>query len=1009
MRCTILSLSALALGACGNFAPGPAIISLSPANPTTGDELSVVIDTDAFDPEGKGLSYSYAWYRDGEVVAEQTGETLSADLTSKGELWRVEVVANDGKADGPAIGAETTIGNSAPSVTVSINPDEPYSSDDLEAVTDASDPDGDTVSLIYTWTRDGTTTNHTGDTVYWSDTSRNQLWEVTVTPTDGNLEGEPATASVTVLNSPPEVTSAVLSPEPAYEDSVLRVEATFEDADTDSMSVVYAWFVDGTRTLEGSATTMSGAYFDKHSEVYVEVTPSDGIEQGDTVTTNTLTIANSPPSLASVSLDPSVIYESSVVSCVQSGLSDTDSDPITTTTTWTVNGSSAGSAETLDGSSFDRGDSISCTVTTHDGEESGDSRSSGSTTVLNTLPVIDSVSLSPSPIYEGDVVTASISGTTDDDGDSVSIDYAWFVNGAWISIDTGLPSTRFDKHDEIELQLTPNDGTDDGTMVSTGIVTVANTPPVFTTLDLSDDTPDFGGTITAIPSGWYDADGDSAGYLYAWYASGTVASTSATLDLSTVRLGSEIHVEVTANDGDDDGTTIVSDVMVLQHSMDASSSNAMLIGDAGELAGSAVDLGPDITGDGFGDLAIGAPYGALNGPDTGALYLISRPTGGTIDIGNTAVASLYSDGGSLAGWSLDFAGDVDGDGVDDLVVGAPGVAVFGTDAGAAYVLPGPVVGTGTLASAGYELLASSGGELAGTAMAGAGDLDDDGYQDFAVGAPGASSDEGLVYLFYGPVSGGGLLDGANVELEGASAGDELGVSVAGAGDFDGDGVDDVIIGALGDSGAGSSAGAAYLVYGAPSSGTISSVADLTVQGEHSFDYLGASVAGLGDFDGDGLSDVAIGSRWEDSGGSSAGAVYLVLGGASGTINASAADAKLLGTAESERAGGALESLSDYDGDGLGDFLVGAEGGASSGTDSGLVYMIQGPLTGTLDLDDAADLVVWGSGPGDKLGRAGGGGADVDADGWNDIILGAPYENSAGSAAGAAYLLLGSSF
>jgi len=1002
-------LLSLALCACGNFAPGPAIISLSPASPVTGDDLVVTIDQDALDPEDKGLEYSYQWFLDGEPVSDSIGATLPADYTSRGDAWRVEVVANDGKADGPAMGAQATIGNTAPSATVSISPDEIYSSDDIVAAVDSSDPDGDTVSLDWSWTRDSQPTGHSTGTVPWADTSRYQLWQVTVVPSDGDLEGEPTVASVTVLNSAPTISNLELTPDPAYEDDVLRVSATFSDADNDSVSVVYSWYVDDALTLQGSATTMSGSYFDKHQDVYVEVLPSDGIEDGDLETTDTVGVLNSPPSMTGVSIEPSPLYEGSPATCVISGLDDTDGDAITTSFTWTVSGSSAGTGETLSGDAYERGDTIYCTVSTSDEDEAGDTRSSSTITVGNSLPVIDSVTLSPSPIYEGDVVSASIVGPTDDDGDTVTLTYAWYVNSSYVSTASTLTSSRFRKHDDVELLVTPNDGLDDGLTVSSGIIAVANTPAIFTDLVLSSDEATFGGTLTAYTSGWYDADGDSAGYLYAWYANGVVVSLSDTVDLSALRVGTQVHVEVTAFDGDDPGTTIASDVLTIQHALDVSAADVMLIGDAEEQIGRAVGLGDDVTGDRFGDVAIGAPYSNLGGADTGALYVVSRPVAGTIDVGSTAVAALYSDADSLAGWSLAFAGDIDGDGNDDLVVGAPGVGIFGADAGAFYMLPGPISGTGTLAAAGYELLATSAYEYAGSAVAGAGDLDGDGFNDVIVGAYGADAEAGAAYVAFGPITAGGILDMVDVKLGGEVIDDNAGCSVAGVGDTDGDGMDDLAIGAMGESSAGSSTGAAYLVLGPPTtSGSLSSLADAKFTGEHTWDYVGESVAGVGDTDGDGLDDFVISSRWEDSGGSSSGAVYLVLGGSTGTIGLSSADAKFLGAAVNELAGGAVAGIGDFDGDNLGDMLIGAEGGATGGSASGTVYMLQGPLTGTIDMDVSADLIVYGANVGDKLGLAVGGNGDVDGDGNPDIIMGAPYEDSAGSSSGAAYLFFGSS-
>ncbi len=1008
LRIPVLSVFSLGLVACGNLAPGPAIIALSPASPTTSDDLVVTIDTDAFDPEGKGLDYTYLWYREGELVGRDIGPTLSAEYTAKDELWRVEVVASDGKADGPAIGAQVTIGNSAPSVTLTVSPEEPYSADDIEVTAQASDPDDDAVSLDWSWTRDGQPTGNSTGTILASETSRYQLWEVTVTPSDGDLEGEPAVASVSILNSAPTVTSYDLGPDPAYEDDILRVEASFDDADRDSVTVVYAWYVDDTLELEGSVTTLSGSYFDKHQEVYVEIRPTDGIDSGTPVTTDAVTISNSPPSLSGVSISPTELYESSTATCEVDGLDDVDGDDVTTTITWTVSGSAVATGETLDGDNFDRGDTVSCTVETTDGEDDGPTTSSSTLTVLNSLPVVDSVSISPDPPTTTDTLTASVVGGSDDDGDTVALDYAWYLNGSLRAITSELSSSATTKHDQLELQVTPSDGTDSGLTVSSGLVTVANTPPTFTAVTLSDDEASLGGSLTVYPSGWSDDDGDAAGYLYTWYGNGVAVGTSATLDLTGLHVGTELYCQVTAWDGDDPGTSIDSDTLVIQHRLYDSDADTMLIGEQGDEAGRAVGLGSDITGDGFGDVAVGAPYSDLGGSSTGALYIASQPSGTTVDLKTSAVGAFYSDADSLLGWSLSFAGDIDADGVGDLVVGAPGVSIFGDDAGAAYVVHGPVSGSGSISTVGWEFGGTSADALGGSSVSGAGDLDADGYDDVVVGGYGASSEAGEAYVIYGPVTAGGLLSYVDVVLTGEAAGDEAGYCVAGAGDTDGDGMDDLIVGATGESSGGTQAGAAYIVFGPTVSGDIGTVADVKLTGEHTWDYAGYAVDGVGDTDGDGLEDVLVTSRYEDSGGATAGAAYLVLGGVSGTVSLASADAKLLGSAANELVGSSVAGIGDFDVDGMDDFLLGAEGGDISGSSSGTVYMLQGPLTGTFDLDEISDLVVWGSSAGDKLGIAVAGDGDVDGDGAIDIVLGAPFEDTAGSSSGAAYLFLGSS-
>ncbi len=176
------------------------------------------------------------------------------------------------------------------------------------------------------------------------------------------------------------------------------------------------------------------------------------------------------------------------------------------------------------------------------------------------------------------------------------------------------------------------------------------------------------------------------------------------------------------------------------------------------------------------------------------------------------------------------------------------------------------------------------------------------------------------------------LDEAEVRWHGINGGDQVGYSVSTAGDQNGDGLDDIIIGAPGSDLGGSGSGAAFIVYGNTSvlcpdgelcSSMSLSMADATLIGERGDDFSGGAVTGGGDVDNDGIPDVVVGSRTEDSTDSDAGSASVMFGPLSGTVELSESLAKVLGLGAGDWTGAALSMGGDLNGDGFGDVLIGA--------------------------------------------------------------------------------------
>lgn len=369
--------------------------------------------------------------------------------------------------------------------------------------------------------------------------------------------------------------------------------------------------------------------------------------------------------------------------------------------------------------------------------------------------------------------------------------------------------------------------------------------------------------------------------------------------------------------------------------------DAKLIGEETKgYTGGALATG-DMDGDGFEDVLVGAPWEHAPGPYTGAVYLVLGPVSGEVGLSEADAKLVGEDAYTAAGSSL-ASGDVNGDGLDDVLVGVPYQGEESNPAGAAYVVLGPIVGTFDLSQAEAKFNGEDIGfyGLANCSVA-TGDLNGDGVDDLLVGAPNLDASalqSGAVYLIHSPVTGTMSLSEADAKLVGVR-GSNAGCSVA-AGDVDGDGLDDALIGAQDEQTSGTEAGAAYLVIG-PFSGEMGlTEASAKLVGEAADDHAGHSVA-AGDVDGDGVEDVLVGAYTADPDSkSSAGAAYLVIGPVSGTMELSEADAKLMGENEGDHAGGSL-ATGDLDADGLDDVLIGARGEDTGGEGAGAVYLLFG--------------------------------------------------------------------
>jgi alpha-tubulin suppressor-like RCC1 family protein len=461
----------------------------------------------------------------------------------------------------------TTASNNAPALSSATLGDGPFTveADITVSLGDATDPEGDTVSFTYAWSINGTPVSGAQEKVLTKDQfKRGDVVVCTVTPNDGKLDGEPvSSAEVTIGNVVPVLAGASIGSGPyGVEDVITAIPDAVTDADGDTITYTYRWFVDGNEVAGQTEASLLGSHFSKGQAVRVEVTPHDGVEAGAPVESNSVTIQNTAPVLASAALGSGPYRIDDTVTVTPGVPTDADGDAITLSYRWFVNGvEEPGANGTSLAGAFIRGDAVYAEVTPNDGETDGAAVYSAAVTIVNTAPVVTSADLGSGPHRKASTITASPMGS-DADNDTVFFSVRWYVNGSYVSTGASL-SGSFAKGNTVAAEVTPNDSLTDGARLWTAPVTIQDTAPVMTSVSLTEPPVYTYTTLNATASA-SDADGETVTYTYRWLINGTPVPGATSSSFSGPYVIDDlVAVEVTPHAGGVAGTPLTSAAAVI--------------------------------------------------------------------------------------------------------------------------------------------------------------------------------------------------------------------------------------------------------------------------------------------------------------------------------------------------------------------------------------------------------------------------------------------------------------
>ena len=536
---------ALAQARVGDTAPVAPQVSLEPATPGRADTIRARVDVPANDLDGDPIVYHHRWTVDGQARnVPLASALLPGALFRKHQKVEVEVRAYDGQLEGPGARASLTVRNTPPTAPrVEIRPARPRKGDALRAsiVAPAQDVDGDAISYRFEWRKNGAPfagATAEGREIPGAEVARADQFELTVTPSDGEVSGPKATASIAIGNTPPVPPRIAI--EPAHpkggETLKLVVLEPARDVDGERVNLHFAWTREAKPT--GTATeTLPPSQFRKHERVRLVVTPRDGEEPGNPAAAEVVVDDAAPtaPVVAFETEKPAVTAPLRAV--VKTPATDPDGDPIRYQYRWIRDGVAVAlpdgaassttapfwtSASEVPAKELRKGQRWTVEVRGHDEELPGPI-ARAVTTIVNSPPPAPRLVFAPERPRRVDGIAVTIEQPPDPDGDVLTYRYAWTRDGQRFEAppdQAQIPRGVAKKGQRWAVEVIASDGEAESPAVRHDAV-IADTAPGPTAVALCDG-PVPAGTVpqARVTLASFDPDGDPITYRHEWFLNG---------------------------------------------------------------------------------------------------------------------------------------------------------------------------------------------------------------------------------------------------------------------------------------------------------------------------------------------------------------------------------------------------------------------------------------------------------------------------------------------------------